>query len=160
VLRLNEEQKRTFLSFYQGETEPVLFERWLYGNKSIEQQIGPAAYGELVSFDLRDSAQLDMARALVKGIYEEACGHRISLDQIKLVLREMLSGRRTLRSGTRILAELNDQGEELVPISFVGFSSEIERLGDEAFYKDRIIHAATDLLDLVERLTCAAPSHK
>jgi hypothetical protein len=79
-------------------------------------------------------------------LYRSYYGVPLEVDKTRLTLSKILMGELTIDNGCRVLADLCANGNNFIPNIFEGYSSEIERLGDYSFYKDRILNDVNKLL--------------
>lgn len=143
---LNEIIKEKFIEFYCGNIPMSDFEEWLYFEEHLQNYISEDFYLSLISLDYKKHDAIKDAKELVRNIYKYKEGISIEWDVALYIAQLMLDNSISLTKGSRILSDLNMNGANFIPLSFVGYSSEIERLGTDSFYRDRILTDAKDLL--------------
>ena len=146
MVMLKEIIKKKFIEFYYGYTLMDDFEKWLYFEKNLQNYIGEDFYLSLISLDYKKHDAIKDAKELVRNIYRYEEGVPIEWDVALYIAQLMIDNSISLTKGCRILSDLNMDGANFIPLSFVGYSSEIERLGTDSFYRDRILTDAKDLL--------------
>ncbi|MBN9697072.1 MAG: hypothetical protein J0L85_14855 [Zoogloea sp.] len=133
------------LSNYYFEREGAAgFDVWLYDNPSVQDEIGEADYVNLVSQDFRGKEGQAEIRCVVKDVYERHYGCPIFVPAILNAIEGIVQ-ETDLVAACDFLSKLHMEGVSIVPIDFVGYSSEIERLGSAELYKGRIQDAARAL---------------
>jgi hypothetical protein len=135
------------LGFYFSDIELADFKRWLWSSNKIEGEIGADNYFKLIDLDLDTFDEIEKAKDYIKDIYRKLYHVDIRKDYVRLTLERMLSGKITITNGCKILADLAADGYTLVPIVFIGYSSELVNISAEQFYRERIINDVRKLLD-------------
>lgn len=113
-------------NYYFERSGAAGFEVWLYDKPSVQDEIGEADYVNLVGQDFRGKEGLAEIR-FVPAV----------LNVIEEIVQET-----DLVAACDFLSKLHMEGVSIVPIDFVGYGSEIERLGSAELYKGRIQDAA------------------
>lgn len=144
---LNKFIKKKFIEFYYGHTLKDDFEKWLYSEKNLQNCTSEDFYLSLISLDYKKHDATKDAKKLIRDIYRYEEGVDIELDIVLYITQLMIDNSISLTKGCRILSDLNIDGANFIPLSFVGYSSEIERLGTDSFYRNRILTDAKDLLN-------------
>jgi hypothetical protein len=122
---LSESTRRHFLQFCTRETDAAAFEDWVCADGELESQIGHQAHLDLIATDYRGreaAAARDRCAALLEQHYPGALGRYC----VRAILRRMLDDRDAVIPGLRDLVQLRNDGNEEVPIAFVGFDSEMD----------------------------------
>lgn len=132
--------------FYFGDSPGDIFSKWLYSSRQAESELGTELFTEIASCDFSDNREIDDARRIIKA----ALGDRLYKERAISVAKRMLSGEIDTSEGCRKLADLAMDAEEIVPIVFVGYASELDRLGDTGHYNERI---RRDLEKLLQSLS-------
>lgn len=149
--RLSKKTKKCLYKFYFGEISASTFEKWLYNEHGCEEELGNDRYIDLISLDYNNADDVEKAIKFISVIYTADDADSLYLDRARNVLTGMLGGQISLAYGCKMLSSLRDNGYSIIPAIFVGYSSEIERLGDNGFYDDKIIADAQKLLEKLNR---------
>lgn len=137
---------RHLRDFHFGELEPSEFDRWLCQAECMEDAIGDEAFSALMNADYSDRDQIEFARHVVARVYRERLHGDLVRDRVHDVLEGMLGGTISLRSGCVYLWEMRLGGASFIPAVFAGYASELERTGDEEFYRERILRGVQEFL--------------
>lgn len=132
--------------FYFGDESGEEFSKWLYSSTQAEAELGPELFVDLAGCDFSNGSEGKDAREIIKRVL----GEQLYKEQAIAVAKKILDGRLEMAVGCRKLADISMDTENLVPISFVGYASEFDRLGKTDFYNDRI---REDLEKLLQSLT-------
>lgn len=135
--------------FYFGDENGERFSKWLYSSSQAETELGNELYIDLAGCDFSSEDESRDAKQIIKKIL----GERLYKERAIDLARKMLCGEYEISAGCRKLADISMDTENIVPISFVGYASEFDRLGETDFYNDRI---REDLEKLLQSLTRAA----
>ena len=152
--KLSETARRKFGDFYFGEISSALFADWLYRASDVEEQLGKDNYCRLIELDyrhfddFRNRDDIETARAIVRELYDSSDADALYRDKIIEVLKDTIDGRIDPRKGCEILADIYRDGhEDLVPVCFYGFASELNAPGAKKFYYPLILREMRDFLD-------------
>lgn len=132
--------------FYFGDSSGDIFSKWLYSFQQAESELGTELFTEIASCDFSDDREIDDTRRILKA----ALGDRLYKERAISVAKRMLNGEIDMPGGCRKLADLSMDAEEIVPVVFVGYASELDRLGDTGHYNERI---RSDLEKLLRSLS-------
>lgn len=120
--------------FLDGELSLEEFEKWVYDNPGIERALGSSRYLDLVSFEFDQRHALHDLSSLVASIYDEARPGLLARDRARRLARGLLDGGIDLAAAVRGLATLHNDGNEWIPIVFVGIDSELDEVPQESQY--------------------------
>lgn len=137
--------KNKLIDFYYNDLSINDFEKWLYENDYLEK-FDEQIYMLLIDINYKDKEEVNIGKRKLKDLYKIHYDVPIEIDKTRLILNKIITGELAIDNGCRILADLCANGNSFIPIVFEGYSSEIERLGNYSFYKDRIIKDAKKLL--------------
>lgn len=135
-------------AFYFGDENGERFSKWLYSSSQAEMELGNELYIDLAGCDFSSEDENKDAKQIIKRVLGEQLYKERAID----VARKMLGGEFEISAGCRKLADISMDTDSIVPISFVGYASEFDRLGETDFYNDRI---REDLKKLLQSLTHA-----
>jgi hypothetical protein len=114
---------------HAGDTPLPVFEQWVYESALAQRVLGPDAYFALAALDYRGRFAVHDTRALIERLYAERRPGALPIDRARRVAREFLDGHRDLWSTSATLATIwRTDGEEWVPIEFVGIDSELDSI--------------------------------
>jgi len=136
-------------AIFFDDLSPKNFSGWLNENTKIEEEIGKNAYFELIEKNYNDHLAVIDARKIILKLYNDANAD-LKRDYAIHALQQMLNNKFPLAKGCKILANLNADGCAFVPIVFAGYSSELNNLEQEEYYRDRIIKDSRNLLNTLE----------
>lgn len=118
--------------------------------------VGGEVFLKLVSLDYDSDSDLVEAKRIVAELFPRVFACPILAVQVRFIATGMLSRTISLEDGCRMLAELREDDGKSIPIIFVGYASEIDRVG-LSYYKDRILDDTRLLLEDIDiRYPCAA----
>lgn len=141
---------RNLRDFYFGVLEPTEFDRWLCQTVSLENVLGDDAFLHLINTDYSNQDEIDSAKHLVERVYREKFQGDLIRDRVHDTLDAMLRGATPLQAGCATLWELRLNGAQFIPAVFAGYASELERTGDEDYYRERILRDVQEFLRDVE----------
>lgn len=137
---MNKDLLTYFLGFYFGEISSSEFSEWVYSSKELEHIIGANRYLEIISFDYdADQQEQGAIKKIVADIYNDLTSNRLIPDRVSRLVESMLNNDISLRVGCKELADLHDEGNDFIPIEFVGYDSELDSPSKEEFYRERIL---------------------
>ncbi len=117
-----------------GELSGSEFEEWLYQHPGTEAIIGSDFYAALLAFDFHKKAAARSLRELILEIYNRIRPGRLYHDRARRLANGIIDGELDLLECIRGLASLRQQGNEWIPIEFVGIDSELDELPDPGRY--------------------------
>ncbi|HEY7373928.1 MAG TPA: hypothetical protein VIF57_17340 [Polyangia bacterium] len=130
---LTESTRRKFLQFCNGEIDAERFEAWVCADEELESQLGHGAHLDLIAADYRGrdaAATRDRCAALL----EQHHPGNLVRYRIRSILQRMLDDQGAVIPGLRELVRLRHDGNEDIPIEFVGFDSDLDGLPSPEHY--------------------------
>lgn len=150
MLNLADDIKIHFRKFYFGDISVDSFTEWLYANAELENVIGYDHWYALLEFDYRKRDDIDLAKKLVKQLYEAQKPDLLIIEHAKSIAENVLDNSLGLHDGCRKLAQLlykdYPRAEKYIDLVFTGYEDELERLDNTNFYDDRILADVKKLL--------------
>ena len=137
--------KDLLISFYFGEISKSDFYKGIV-QTDFEKIVGESDYLQLFEVDSRS------LKLAIKHIYIKQVSKEIEVDKALNTAKGVVSGLISIDKGVQILCTMNSNGISIIPDVFVGYYSEIERLGSNEFYKDRIISDLESLILSLEEI--------
>jgi hypothetical protein len=130
---LTEPTRRQFLQFCNGEIDADTFEAWACSDDELESQIGHGAHLDLISADYR-GREAAAVRERCAALLEQHHPGDLARYSIRSILKSMLHDRTAVIPGLRKLVRLRHDGNEDIPIEFVGFDSELDDVPSPEHY--------------------------
>ncbi len=126
---------RHFALFLSGRLSLAEFESWVYKTDGLEGVLGSDRYLRLISFPFKaEQATTQLADLLVQ-FARDLDAHEFIKQRAIIVLENMLNEKVTLPSGCLQLTHLrNGGGEQIIPIEFVGYESELDTVPEPENY--------------------------
>jgi hypothetical protein len=112
----------TLDAFLAGETPLEDFSRWVDETPALADLLAPEELTALRQLDART------AKARVAAIYEAHRPGRLARDRAERIARGMLSGDIPAGAGVRALAALHREGQDWIPVAFVGLETALDDL--------------------------------
>jgi hypothetical protein len=122
---LSDETQRQFLRFCNRESDPQAFERWVCAATDLDSEIGHGAHLDLISADYR-GRDVGGVRDLCARILELNHPGGLGRHRARQILRSMIDDESAVVGGLRKLVALRQDDDDLIPIEFVGFDSEMD----------------------------------
>jgi len=130
---LTQSARRQFLRFCNSEIDAEMFEAWVCADDELESQIGHGAHLDLITADYR-GREAAAARERCAALLEQHHPGNLARYRIRSILQGMLGDRAAVIPGLRELVRLRHDGNEDIPIEFVGFDSELDGLPSPGHY--------------------------
>jgi hypothetical protein len=130
---LTESTRRQFLQFCNGEVDTEAFEAWVCADDELEGQIGHGAHLDLVTTDYRGREAV-AARDRCAALLELHHPGNLARYRVRSILQRMLADPEAVVPGLRKLVGLRHDGNEDIPIEFVGFDSELDDIPSPEHY--------------------------
>jgi hypothetical protein len=124
---LSETSRKNLLQFCDRESSPRSFETWVCGAEDLEREIGHGPYVDLISADYK-GRDVSGARELCERLLEQDHPGSLARYRVRRVLRSMLEDESAVIGGLRRLVALRHEGDDCIPIEFVGFESETDHV--------------------------------
>jgi hypothetical protein len=124
---LNQSTRRHFLQFCNGEIDAGTFEAWVCTDGELEEQIGHGAHLDLITTDYRGRDAV-AARDRCAALLEEHHPGTLRRHVVRSILVAMVENPAAVIPGLRRLVRLQQDGNEDIPIEFVGFDSELDEV--------------------------------
>jgi hypothetical protein len=122
---LTESTRRHFLQFCTGEIGAGTFEAWVCADEGLENQIGHGPHLDLIAADYQ-GREAAAARDRCAALLEQHHPGTLARYRIRSILQKMLHDQGAVIPGLRELVRLRHDGNEDIPIEFVGFDSELD----------------------------------
>ena len=173
---IDECTRAIFFNFLDRNISINEFEKWIYDNYSkLEIQIEPTMLYELVSFDYRQSHNINMLDDYINKILQP---NEFEIWRIKNLLIDIIENRIDIVLGTNLLSHLYDESDGLMmPVSLgVYYSSELddvpfasmyhlwndkwlaEKLNKVELYRENIINDCKDYLKILNDIEAVRKS--
>ena len=147
---LSEANRKGFLKFCDRENDPRSFETWVCAAQGLEGEIGHGPHLDLMSADYR-GRDIEGARDRCARLLEQHHPGSLVRYRVRRILRSMLDDDSAVIPGLRRLVTLRHESDELIPIEFVGFDSELDGVPTPDRYH------LWDAAALAERLATTGP---
>lgn len=130
---LTERTRRQFLQFCNGEIDAETFEDWACSDEELEGQIGHVAHLDLITTDYR-GREAAAARERCAALLEQHHPGNLARYTIRSILKSMVDDRAAVIPGLQKLVRLRHDGNNDIPIEFVGFDSELDGVPSPEHY--------------------------